>query len=63
MALPNNEENPAWDPEEKNKEIPILGISLSELHEEFFKEIEESYEQDHNTIKLDYYITEKNTLV
>ncbi|KAG0139071.1 hypothetical protein CROQUDRAFT_55280 [Cronartium quercuum f. sp. fusiforme G11] len=61
MALPNNAENPAWDPEKKNKEIPIMGISLSELHDEFFKEIEESYLTDTNTSKLVRILSQEKT--
>ena len=52
MALPNSEENPAWDPEERELEIPIMGISLAELSEEFFEEIREIYNKNHNIVKL-----------
>ena len=52
MALPNNPDNPAWDPEDMEKEIPIMGISLADLSEEFFSDIRESYSSDPNTLKL-----------
>ena len=31
MALPNNPDNPAWDPEEMEKEIPVMGITIGGL--------------------------------
>ncbi|KAG0138950.1 hypothetical protein CROQUDRAFT_102507 [Cronartium quercuum f. sp. fusiforme G11] len=52
MALPNTSENPAWDPEEMKKESPIMGISLCELSDEFFKDIEDSYDKNPNTTIL-----------
>ena len=41
-ALPNNPENPAWEPEEEEKEIPIMGIILGDLSEEFFSDIRDT---------------------
>ena len=33
MALPNDSNNPAWEPEEEQQDIPVMGISLAELSE------------------------------
>ena len=52
MALPNNPDNPSWDPEEMEKEIPVMGITIGDLSEEFFQDIASSYEGNSNTIKL-----------
>ncbi|KAG0148276.1 hypothetical protein CROQUDRAFT_16628, partial [Cronartium quercuum f. sp. fusiforme G11] len=61
MALPNTQENPAWDPEDYMKDIPIMGISLCELSNEFFKEIEDSYNNDSNTTKLVKILSQEKT--
>ena len=61
MALPNDSSNPAWEPEEEQKEIPVMGISLAELSEEFFEEIKVSYERDPNTTKLVSILSQERT--
>jgi hypothetical protein len=52
MALPNDSSNPAWDPEDAEIDIPVMGLSLAELCTEFFEEIKESYNTNVNTTKL-----------
>ena len=52
MALPNTPDNPAWEEEENNRDIPVMVISLCELSDEFFKQIEASYQANVNTVKL-----------
>lgn len=52
MALQKNPENPAWDAEEMEKEIPVMGITIGVLSEEFFQETANSYEGNSNTTKL-----------
>jgi hypothetical protein len=52
MALPNDSDNPAWEPEEMERDIPVMGISLCELSDEFFEEVKDSYEKNSNTTKL-----------
>ena len=61
MALPNTPDNPAWDPEEVEKEIPIMGITIGDLSEEFFSEIAESYNGDANTTKLVRILSQEQT--
>ncbi|MBW0552055.1 hypothetical protein O181_091770 [Austropuccinia psidii MF-1] len=44
--LPNNIDNPDYVPEEASPQIPIEGISVTDLNTTFFEEIRKSYTQD-----------------
>ncbi|MBW0574225.1 hypothetical protein O181_113940 [Austropuccinia psidii MF-1] len=46
--LPNNIDNPAYVPEEASPQIPIEGISVTDLNTTFFEELIHSYTQDKN---------------
>ncbi|MBW0576722.1 hypothetical protein O181_116437 [Austropuccinia psidii MF-1] len=46
--LPNNINNPAYVPEEASPQIPIEGISVTDLKTTFFEEVRCSYTQDKN---------------
>ncbi|MBW0578837.1 hypothetical protein O181_118552 [Austropuccinia psidii MF-1] len=46
--LPNNIDNPAYVPEEASPQIPIEGISVTDLNTTFFEEVRHSYTQDKN---------------
>ncbi|MBW0513046.1 hypothetical protein O181_052761 [Austropuccinia psidii MF-1] len=46
--LPNNIDNPAYFPEEASPQIPIEGISVTDLNTTFFEEVRNSYTQDKN---------------
>ncbi|MBW0557515.1 hypothetical protein O181_097230 [Austropuccinia psidii MF-1] len=46
--LPNNIDNPAYVPEVASPEIPIEGISATDLNTTFFEELRNSYTQDKN---------------
>ncbi|MBW0570787.1 hypothetical protein O181_110502 [Austropuccinia psidii MF-1] len=46
--LPNNIDNPAYVPEEVFPQIPIEGISVTELNTTFFEGVRKSYTQDRN---------------
>ncbi|MBW0525715.1 hypothetical protein O181_065430 [Austropuccinia psidii MF-1] len=46
--LPNNIDNPAYVPEEDSPQIPIEGISVTDLNTAFFEEVRNSYTQDNN---------------
>ncbi|MBW0558044.1 hypothetical protein O181_097759 [Austropuccinia psidii MF-1] len=46
--LPNNIDNPANVPEEVSPQIPIEGISVTDLNTTFFEEVRNSYTQDKN---------------
>ncbi|MBW0543696.1 hypothetical protein O181_083411 [Austropuccinia psidii MF-1] len=46
--LPNNIDNPAYVPEVDLPEIPIEGISVTDLNTTFFEEVRNSYTQDKN---------------
>ncbi|MBW0513825.1 hypothetical protein O181_053540 [Austropuccinia psidii MF-1] len=46
--LPNNIDNPAYVPEEASPQIPIEGISVTDLNTTFFEEVRNSYNQDTN---------------
>ncbi|MBW0583068.1 hypothetical protein O181_122783, partial [Austropuccinia psidii MF-1] len=46
--LPNNIDNPAYVPEEASPQIPIEGISVTDLNTTFFEEVRSSYTQDKN---------------
>ncbi|MBW0586513.1 hypothetical protein O181_126228 [Austropuccinia psidii MF-1] len=44
--LPNNIDNPAYVPEEPSPQIPIEGISVTDLNTTVFEEVRHSYTQD-----------------
>ncbi|MBW0570622.1 hypothetical protein O181_110337 [Austropuccinia psidii MF-1] len=44
--LPNNIDNPAYVPEKASPQIPIEGISVTDLYTTFFEEVRNSYTQD-----------------
>ncbi|MBW0542737.1 hypothetical protein O181_082452 [Austropuccinia psidii MF-1] len=46
--LPNNIENPAYVPEEASPQIPIEGISVTDLNTTFFEKVRNSHTQDIN---------------
>ncbi|MBW0577517.1 hypothetical protein O181_117232 [Austropuccinia psidii MF-1] len=46
--LPNDIYNPAYVTKEVSPQIPIEGISVTELNTTFFKEVRNSYTQDKN---------------
>ncbi|MBW0524656.1 hypothetical protein O181_064371 [Austropuccinia psidii MF-1] len=46
--LPNNSDNPAYVPEEASAQLPIEGISVTDLNTTFFEEVRNSYTQDKN---------------
>ncbi|MBW0532163.1 hypothetical protein O181_071878 [Austropuccinia psidii MF-1] len=46
--LPNNIDNPAYVPQEASPQIPIAGISVTELNTTFFEQVRNSYTQDKN---------------
>ncbi|MBW0548606.1 hypothetical protein O181_088321 [Austropuccinia psidii MF-1] len=46
--LPNNIDNPAYVPEEASPQIPIEGISVTDMKTTFFEEVRNSYTQDKN---------------
>ncbi|MBW0466979.1 hypothetical protein O181_006694 [Austropuccinia psidii MF-1] len=50
--LPNNIDNPAYVPEEVYSQIPIEGISVTDLKTTFFEKLRISYTQDKNCIIL-----------
>ncbi|MBW0536395.1 hypothetical protein O181_076110 [Austropuccinia psidii MF-1] len=46
--LPNKPDNPAYVPTNAEPQIPIEGISITDVGTEFFEEVRESYKQDNN---------------
>ncbi|MBW0521320.1 hypothetical protein O181_061035, partial [Austropuccinia psidii MF-1] len=46
--LPYNIDNPAYVPEEASPQIPIAGISVTDLDTTFLEEVRNSYTQDEN---------------
>ncbi|MBW0579698.1 hypothetical protein O181_119413 [Austropuccinia psidii MF-1] len=46
--LTNNIDNPAYVQEEASPEIPIEGMSVTDLNTTFFEEVRNSYTQDRN---------------
>ncbi|MBW0551776.1 hypothetical protein O181_091491 [Austropuccinia psidii MF-1] len=46
--LPDNIDNPAYVPEEASPQIPIEGISVTDLNTSSFEEVRHSYTQDKN---------------
>ncbi|MBW0537893.1 hypothetical protein O181_077608 [Austropuccinia psidii MF-1] len=56
--LPNNIESPAHVPEEASQQIPIEGISVTDLNTTFFKQVRNSYTQDKNCSILSQLLNE-----
>ncbi|MBW0569420.1 hypothetical protein O181_109135 [Austropuccinia psidii MF-1] len=50
--LPNNIDNPSCVPEEDSPQIPIEGISVTDLSTTFIEELRNIYTQDNNCIIL-----------
>ncbi|MBW0513618.1 hypothetical protein O181_053333 [Austropuccinia psidii MF-1] len=46
--IPNNIDNPAYFPEEASAQIPLEGISVTDLNTTFFEEVRSSYTQNRN---------------
>ncbi|MBW0563087.1 hypothetical protein O181_102802 [Austropuccinia psidii MF-1] len=46
--LPDNIQNPAYVPEEASPQLPIEGVSVTDLDTTFFEELRNSYTQDKN---------------
>ncbi|MBW0578338.1 hypothetical protein O181_118053 [Austropuccinia psidii MF-1] len=46
--LPNDIDNSDYVPEEPSPQIPIEGISVTDLNTTFFEEVKNSYTQDKN---------------
>ncbi|MBW0584903.1 hypothetical protein O181_124618 [Austropuccinia psidii MF-1] len=46
--LTNNIDDPAYVPEEASPQIPIEGMSVTDLNTTFFEEVRNSYTQDKN---------------
>ncbi|MBW0541529.1 hypothetical protein O181_081244 [Austropuccinia psidii MF-1] len=46
--LPNSIDNPAYVPEEASPQIPIEGISVTDLNTTLFEEVRNRYTQDKN---------------
>ncbi|MBW0510404.1 hypothetical protein O181_050119 [Austropuccinia psidii MF-1] len=46
---PNDIDNPAYVPEEASPQIPIEGISVTDLNTTFLEELRNSYTQDKNS--------------
>ncbi|MBW0519002.1 hypothetical protein O181_058717 [Austropuccinia psidii MF-1] len=44
--LPNNIDNPDYVPEEASPQIPVEGISVTDLNTTLFEEVRNSYTQD-----------------
>ncbi|MBW0517140.1 hypothetical protein O181_056855 [Austropuccinia psidii MF-1] len=55
--LPNDIYNPAYVPEEASPQIPIEGISVTNLNTTFFEEVRNSYTQDKNCSILCQFLT------
>ncbi|MBW0565568.1 hypothetical protein O181_105283 [Austropuccinia psidii MF-1] len=48
FPLPKNIDNPAYVPKEASPQIPIEGISVTNLNTKFFEEVRNSSTQDRN---------------
>ncbi|MBW0504127.1 hypothetical protein O181_043842 [Austropuccinia psidii MF-1] len=57
-TLPDNIDNLAYLPEEASSQIPIEGISFTDLNTTFFEEVRNSYTQDKNCSILCKLITQ-----
>ena len=51
-SLPNTPDNPAWEPEIKDRDFPVCGISVNDLSEEFFEGIRKEYDTNKNCVIL-----------
>ena len=51
-ALPNDISNPVYEPEEMDRNMPINGISVTDLSEEFYDIVRKSYVENKNTLIL-----------
>ena len=51
-SLPNTPDNPAFDADNIERDLPIMGISITSLKDEFFEHISKSYENNKNTTIL-----------
>ena len=51
-ALPNTPDNPAWEPENKERDFPILGIHVCDLEDAFYDLIRKSYSESPETAIL-----------
>ena len=51
-SLPNTPDNPAYDAENNERDLPIMGINITCLKDEFFENISKSYETNKNTTIL-----------
>ncbi|MBW0537944.1 hypothetical protein O181_077659 [Austropuccinia psidii MF-1] len=64
--FPNNIDNPAYAPEEASPQIPIEGISVTDLNTTFFEEVRKVYTQDKNCSMLCQLLTKdcnENSLI
>ncbi|MBW0510697.1 hypothetical protein O181_050412 [Austropuccinia psidii MF-1] len=64
--FPNNNHNPAYVPEKASAQIPIEGISFTDLITPFFEEVRNSYTQDTNCSILCQFLTKdckENSLI
>jgi hypothetical protein len=59
-ALPNDPTNPAYEPEEMDRNIPINGISVTDLSDEFYEKIKETYKNNKNTLILTELLMQKD---
>ncbi|MBW0550737.1 hypothetical protein O181_090452 [Austropuccinia psidii MF-1] len=50
--LPNSIDNPAYVPDKDSPQIPIEGISVTDLNTTFIEEVRNSYNKDKNCIIL-----------
>ncbi|MBW0511706.1 hypothetical protein O181_051421 [Austropuccinia psidii MF-1] len=57
--LPNNIDNPLFVPSEASPQIPIEGISVTDLNTTFFEEVRSSYNQDKSCSILCQLLTEE----
>ncbi|MBW0545901.1 hypothetical protein O181_085616 [Austropuccinia psidii MF-1] len=56
--LPNNIDNPSYVPEEASTQIPIEGITITDLYTTFFEELRNSHTKDKNCSILCQLLTE-----
>ena len=51
-SLENNVSNPAWDEETDVRELPMMGVDISDLAESFWEQVRQSYAQKKNIVTL-----------
>ena len=51
-ALPNDKNNPASDLQEEENVLPVYGINVVDLSDEFFEIVKKGYGRDENIIKI-----------